>query len=294
LAQTETSLEVMVVDDGSDDRTAAIVAAHPDPRVGVLTQPNAGPAAARNAGIRATGGEYVAVLDSDDLWLPTYLEAMGTALQRARHPGFAYTDAYAFDSMTGRVRRQSVMESLRPPRAQLDQPRFLLALLERNFVYVSVAVPRSVLHAVGGYDERRFGTEDYDLWLRISIAGYEAIPVSGRLCLYRLHPDQISHDSTRMYRELARMFTELDLDSLPTDAHREVALERRRQLGREVAIADGRAPLLSALRELRHVGGRARRRVGLGDRWYAEPPPVVAATLGTAADDSGSRSGTAV
>src|SRR5262245_62748003 len=62
LAQTETSLEVMVVDDGSDDRTAAIVAAHADPRVRVLTQPNAGPAAARNAGIRATDGDYVAVL----------------------------------------------------------------------------------------------------------------------------------------------------------------------------------------------------------------------------------------
>src|ERR1017187_6172907 len=80
LAQTRTDLEVIVVDDGSSDRTAAVVGQITDHRVQLLRQANAGPSAARNVGISATRGDYVAFLDSDDLWLPRYLELMGAAL----------------------------------------------------------------------------------------------------------------------------------------------------------------------------------------------------------------------
>ena len=83
LAQTRQDFEVIVVDDGSRDDTAAVAAAiaAKDQRVSVRSQPNGGPSAARNSGIAAGKAELVSMLDSDDLWLPEYLEKMGAALE---------------------------------------------------------------------------------------------------------------------------------------------------------------------------------------------------------------------
>src|SRR5690242_14976762 len=74
LAQTLPPLEVIVVDDGSTDDTADVVARLNDPRVVYLRQENAGPATARNTGVEAARGDLIALLDSDDRWLPRKLE----------------------------------------------------------------------------------------------------------------------------------------------------------------------------------------------------------------------------
>lgn len=79
--QTFTDLEIVVVDDGSSDDTREVLATLDDPRLTVVHQDNAGPAAARNHGMKVARGQYIAFLDSDDRWYPTFLEVANTCLQ---------------------------------------------------------------------------------------------------------------------------------------------------------------------------------------------------------------------
>jgi GT2 family glycosyltransferase len=281
LFQTDADFELIVVDDGSTDTTAERVTQVGDPRVRLVSQPNQGLPAARNSGIAASHGTYVSFLDSDDLWLPDYLEHVRRAMTSSVDIGFAYTDAYAFEAGTGRVRRQSAMVGGRPPiPPPNDRNAFLLELLKRNFVYVSATVPRSVLDAVGGFDETRTASEDYDLWLRIVIKGYRAVHIPGRHALYRLHPGQMSRDEANLKRNELAVYSGLSIDDMPTAAHRALLARRRREAQRDVRLAEGDAVLAAAVRRLRDRLGAQRQRLGLGGSYawcHATPPEVAAA-----------------
>ncbi len=276
LRQTMPVSEAIVVDDGSTDATADVVAGIDDPRVRLISRRNGGPSAARNAGIAAAHGEWIAFLDADDLWLPQYVESAMTALRAAPNPGFAYTDAYAFDAVRGQIRVESMGEVMGavvpPPR---DREGFLVALLRRNFVFTSAVVPATVLAAVGGYDEALRLSEEYDLWLRILVAGFDAVWMGGPLAIYRLHPGQTSRQILAMNRTAARVFHGLRLEDMPSDEARRVLLEQRRLADREVAIIGGEAGLASLARRARNVLGTIRRRAGLTFSWYDEPPAEI-------------------
>ncbi len=97
LAQTFTDFEVIVVNDGSTDDTAKIVAAFRDPRIQLLTQKNRGLAGARNSGIRLAKGEYIAFLDSDDLWLPEKLDRHVRHLDSKPRVGVSYSGSSFID-----------------------------------------------------------------------------------------------------------------------------------------------------------------------------------------------------
>lgn len=280
LSQTTPDVEVMVVDDGSVDGTAALVGRIPDARVRVLSQANQGQAAARNAGVGATSGKFVGFLDADDLWLPDYLELAGEALDRIPNAGFAYTDAFVFDDQTGRVRRQSAMYDQRPPvPPPATRTAFLLELLSRNFVYVSTVVPRTVLLNVGGYTESLRRSEDYGLSLRILMHGYEPACVPGKHALYRVHPDQMSKQKLGMAQDALAMFKLLDPAALPSDAHREMLAHRIDRYEQEIRVLGGDDPMRHRLRALRHRLGPLRRRLGLAYTWYRQPPTEVAAAF---------------
>ena len=278
LNQTMPVLEVIVVNDGSTDGTGDVVAAIDDPRVRLVSQANGGPAAARNAGIAAARGEWVAFLDSDDLWLPRYVEAATAALTAAPNPGFAYTDAYVFDTNRGQVKRGSASDALDPPPP--DRASFLAALLRRNFVFTSAAVPAAVLAAVGGYDESLALSEEYDLWLRILVAGFDAVWLGGPLAIYRMHPGQSSHQILAMKRTAARVYHGLREADMPSDDARAALRERRAASDREVAIVAGEAGGASMARRARNALGRIRQRAGLTWAWYDEPPTEITDAFG--------------
>jgi glycosyltransferase involved in cell wall biosynthesis len=161
LAQTWPAFELLIVDDASTDDTAARIAPYLGGRVALHRRPrNGGATAARNAGIAAARGTYVAFLDSDDEWLPEKL-ARQVALFEAGPPDLGLVYAGLWQLVDGRP------PVLVPPR---QRGRVHEALRWRNLIGTAsgVMVRRSVLLATGGFDERLPACEDWDLWLRIA------------------------------------------------------------------------------------------------------------------------------
>jgi glycosyltransferase involved in cell wall biosynthesis len=277
LRQTVRDFELIVVDDGSTDGTLDRVRLlQADGRVTLLEQANSGPAAARNAGIAVARAPIVSVIDSDDLWLPTYLEVMGSALNRDPRAGFAYTDAWVLDDARGLVARRTAMSGQRPPSPTPPDPkRFLLELLDRNFVYTSASIPREVLVEVGGYDERfRYG-EDFELWLRIVESGRHAIRVSGDLAIHRTSPSSLTADVRRFYEGICVVYATIAREHQLDPEEEAVALRRLAWWHLQLARLDDR----SRRAHLVAFARRARALLRSHRQWLKHPPSVVAETL---------------
>jgi glycosyltransferase involved in cell wall biosynthesis len=199
LAQTRQDFEILVVDDGSIDGTEeALRRTSTDARIVFLRQENSGPAVARNAGIEASRGAFISLLDSDDLWLPTYLQAMAAALEAEPVAALAYTDAWRLDDEKRRIFRETIMATGNPPaRPPRDPEALLLRLLRRNFVYTSATVRRLTLDEVGGFTNLT-RSEDYELWLRIAANGRIFARAQGVLAVYRDRPGSRIHDRVAM------------------------------------------------------------------------------------------------
>lgn len=161
LGQEDVDVEVVVVDDGSTDETAQQLRAEHDDRVRVVRhQRSRGVARARNAGIEAATGDWIAFLDDDDLWAPHKLRVQLDAAS-SRGASFAYGGAAAV------AEDRSWMYSLAPPDAGLLPS----ILLQRNVLWggcSNVLVRTNVVRGLGGFDERLFQLADWDLWIRLS------------------------------------------------------------------------------------------------------------------------------
>src|SRR6266508_5650845 len=194
LWQRDVELEVVVVDDGSSDDTAAVVAGLGDTRVRLVRHPTAqGVSAARNRGIAEARGAWVAFLDDDDLWAP---DKLARQLQAAQHAGRAWVYA-------GEV---SVDERLRvidggPP----APPEQVVELLERHNAVPAgasnVMVRADALARAGSFDTRLRNNEDWDMWIRLARLGAPAW-VSRPLVALRIHSGNASRNMNRMLQEL--------------------------------------------------------------------------------------------
>jgi glycosyltransferase involved in cell wall biosynthesis len=275
LAQTWRDFELVVVDDGSTDDTAERVSQWGgDPRVRLHRQENAGPATARNSGIGLARGRYIAILDSDDLWLPAYLETMIGALQEAPTAAFAFTRSWVLERRSNRILKDTW--PVRLPSFPVDEGDALLrALVIGNFVNSSVTVRREVIEHVGGYDPWVSVSEDFELWLRIAASGYGATPVPRPLVIRSDRADSLSKNEVEMCAGKKRAFQRL-LDRSDLDAEVQ-ALARRAvvQLERGMQLLSGqRRP--TAAEHVRKLGGRATRPIRRRTRHRATPPSDVA------------------
>ncbi len=163
LAQTCQDFEIIVVDDGSKDDPAAALMKFSDPRIRFIRQPNRGGGAARNAGIDAARGRFVAPLDSDDRFLPGHLERMKGLLEGTQ-------DTVGYARMV--VDRGGGRTLLKPPRAiRPDEHMATYLLCDRGFVpTITVAVPAARARAVRYHEQLRFA-EDTDFAIRLYLAG---------------------------------------------------------------------------------------------------------------------------
>jgi glycosyltransferase involved in cell wall biosynthesis len=176
--QTVAPLEVIVCDDGSTDELEDALLPYSD-EITLLRKEHGGEASAKNAAAFAARGDFVVILDADDVYLPRRLEAL-TALARARPElDILTTDAYLV--VDGRRVRRNYNEHWRFDVA--DQRR---AILQRNFIFGHAAVRRERLLEHGGFDESILWTTDWDLWLRLILDGSLAGVIAEPLALYRL------------------------------------------------------------------------------------------------------------
>jgi glycosyltransferase involved in cell wall biosynthesis len=178
-------VEVIVVDDGSQDDTLKVLSGY-DSRVRVLKQERGGPYRARNLAAQQARGEWLAFLDADDLWLPGKLAAQ-LALADSTI-GLVYTDRLNFGDLSRVKERQSDSVSLHD--GDVFEP-----LLLGNFITLSSTLLRkSWFEKLGGFAIERRGVQDWDMWLRFSAEGGRVALVRDPLTKYRMHDGQMTND----------------------------------------------------------------------------------------------------
>jgi glycosyltransferase involved in cell wall biosynthesis len=185
LAQRYEGNEVVVVDDGSTDSTAALLSRYGN-RIRVVTQPNRGAAAARNAGVAQSNGKYLAFLDSDDIWLPGKLEAMISALERNPRASLAFSE-YGFIDESGRwYRTSSIGTSPSFSKLMTESPFFGISMSE-GIMPSTWVLPRPSFDATGGFCEAFKNQGWEDNWILVLLRDLgEFVYVPERLTLYRV------------------------------------------------------------------------------------------------------------
>jgi len=183
-AQTFADFEFIIIDDGSDDRSADILSRHAaeDRRIRVQPQPRRGVIAALNHALSIATGAYVARIDADDIASPNRLERQVTALSAGAEVAVVGSN-YAIIDEAGTIRGESNLPT--------DAASIRNALDRTNCIaHPTVLMRRDVVLAAGGYRPAFVQCEDYDLWLRLS-ERHDLVNLPEPLLHYRRHPGQL-------------------------------------------------------------------------------------------------------
>lgn len=231
LTQTYPALEIIVCDDGSTDGTARVLETF-GAQITVIRQDNQGEAAAKNAGVRRARGDYVALLDADDVYFPRRLEAL--AWLAAHHPDLDILVTDALVEAGGIPVRRAYHAGWPFPATNQR-----LAILDRNFVLGLCAVRRSRWDATGGFDRQLAYAADWEFWLRLVLSGSQVGLVSEPLARYRLSVGSLSSNRIPLVEARLEVLSRASGRSdLTPDERRVVTLaigRERRDLARRLA-----------------------------------------------------------
>ena len=217
--QTFKNFEIVIVNDGSTDESASIIECYTNKfnrRLNLITQTNQGQTVAKNVGIRNSSGQFIAFLDSDDIWAPEKLECQAFLMQSNLDMGLSYTNAYKINEMG--VKTDTITAS-----PLYRENCFDRLLLRNNIVASSVMIRREMIDQVGFFDESLEACENWDLWIRIArVAPIDFIDTA--LTFYRIHQGNMSKNIDKMRRSRLKIIDK----HLPLQNNNPHLLEQRR------------------------------------------------------------------
>ncbi|WP_016953293.1 glycosyltransferase family A protein [Anabaena sp. PCC 7108] len=207
--------EVIVVDDGSTDHTIDALAQYGN-NIKILQQKNQGPGKARNMAIQIAQGEYIAFLDSDDIWFPWTLEVYAAVIRETNKPAFLAGKAIFFSDEN----ELNVVQG-----SQLNYTAYKDLLLSNknanSFLTSSVTVRRDILQEVGGFTDKWINSEDNDLWLRLGTATGFIYINSPFVLAYRQHSNSAIAITNKTYEGTCYLIQQEKISQYPGGKIRE-------------------------------------------------------------------------
>ncbi len=190
LNQTLHDLEIIIINDGSQDTTLEIVSCIQDPRIKIFSYSNAGPNPSRNRGVSNAKGEYISFIDADDLWTPDKLEFQLKALQENPQAALAYSWTDYIDESGQFLHKGSYMTVNGDVYAKL-------LLIDFVSSGSNPLIRRQALIEAGGFDETLTHGEDWEMWIRLA-KHYHFVCVSSPQILYRKSVHSWSYNISHM------------------------------------------------------------------------------------------------
>ncbi len=197
LSQTVTDWEVVAIDDGSTDGTREWLKSIEGRAKVILNEQNLGTYGSLNRALKECTGDFIAILNDDDLWAPTKLERQLELFEKHPNVGLVHTDGWFIDGDGNKMEGSPL--GFEFPKTETGD--ILIPLLYANKIIASAAlIRRECFEKLGGFNEAYFGSGDWEMWLRIA-EKYEVGCVQEPLTFYRVHGGNASHKLERIWKD---------------------------------------------------------------------------------------------